>query len=302
MLDYIKKLADNIPIPDKPKDIDIVIEGGCFNGLYSMGALLLIKELENRRYFKVHRISGASIGSIIGFAYLSNTLLDVPTYFEKIRECFKNKLNLSIVKDIIKENVMKLTDDEFEIIKNNKFFVSYTKNGKQIFRNKFKNKKKLLNSILKSIHIPYLTTGHYYHMEGKNKYLDGGQPFIFNNRDKNDKRQIFYLDNSNILTMFSIQNEINSSGRMIEGALQCYNYILKEKRGFLCSYVNKWTHYDYLLVRLKRVFCLVLIYSMYFFEHYTPLILGNLYNTEFFSNIKSFLKCCAKDFILFNCL
>ena len=32
MLDYIKKLADNIPIPDKPKDIDIVIEGGCFNG------------------------------------------------------------------------------------------------------------------------------------------------------------------------------------------------------------------------------------------------------------------------------
>ena len=43
-----------------------------------------IKELENRRYFKVHRISGASIGSIIGFAYLSNTLLEVPTYFKKI--------------------------------------------------------------------------------------------------------------------------------------------------------------------------------------------------------------------------
>ena len=149
---------------------------------------------------------------------------------------------------------MKLTDEEFSKIKKDKFFVSYTKNGNQIFKSSYKTKKKLLNSILKSIHIPYLTTGKYYHIEGKNKYLDGGQPFIFNNRCKNDKRHIFYLDNSNIFTMFSIKKEVNSHGRLIEGALQCYNYILKGKRGFLCSYVHKWTTYDYIIISMKRIF------------------------------------------------
>jgi len=302
MLDYIEKLADNIPIPQTPIDIDIVIEGGCFNGLYSMGALLLIKELENRKYFKIHRISGASIGSIIGFAYIADSLLDVPTYFKKIRCCFKNNLNLSIIEDIMKENIKNLTKEKFLLFKNDKFYVSYTKNGQQIFKSKYKNKKQLLNSMLKSIHIPYLTTGKYYYIKGKNKYLDGGQPFIFNNRHETDDRKILYLDNSNLFTMFSIQREKTSDGRMIEGALQCYNYILKGKKGFLCSYVHKWNYYDYVMIRTKRIFCLVLIYTMYFFENYSHIILGNFYKTEFFSNIKSFLKCGIKDFILFNCL
>ena len=52
MLNYIEKLADNFIIPDKPINIDIVIEGGCFNGLYSVGALLLIKELEKENILK----------------------------------------------------------------------------------------------------------------------------------------------------------------------------------------------------------------------------------------------------------
>ena len=145
MLNYIEKLADNFIIPDKPINIDIVIEGGCFNGLYSLGALLLVKELEKRKYFKVHNISGASIGTIMGFCYLSDNLLDVPTYFKKIRHCFKKKLNLSVIKKIMKKHVMKLSNKQFNNIKNNRFYISYTKNGKQKYRDKYKNKKQLLN-------------------------------------------------------------------------------------------------------------------------------------------------------------
>ena len=302
MLNYIEKLADNFIIPNKPINIDIVIEGGCFNGLYSMGALLLIKELEKRKYFKVHNISGASIGTIMGFCYLSNNLLDVPTYFKKIRKCFKKNLNLSIIKKIMETHVMNLTEEEFKYIKKNKFYISYTKNGKQKYRNTYKNKKQLLNSILKSIHIPYLTTGNYYHIEGKNKYLDGGQPYIFNNRDENDDKYIFYLDNSNLFTMFSIKKELNSDGRIMEGAGQCYNYLLKEKRGFLCSYIHKWSYLDYIHLRIKRLFCLILLYSFYFFENYSPIVFGNCYNSNIFNYIKSMFKNCSKDFILHNCL
>ena len=39
--------------------------------------------------------------------------------------------------------------------------------------------------------------------------------------------------------MFSIKSELNSNGRIVEGALQCYNYLLKEKRGFyVVTYIN----------------------------------------------------------------
>ena len=302
MLDTIKKLADNFPIPQHPKDIDIVIEGGCFNGLYSLGALLLIKELEDRKYFKIHRVSGASIGTVMGFAYLSESLLDVPSYFKQIRRCFKKNINLSVVKEIMEEHCNKLTKEQFDFIKKDKLYISYTKNGIQKIRNEYKNKKQLLDSILKSIHIPYLTTGEYYHISGKNKYLDGGQPYIFNNRATNDEKKILYLDNSDLVTMFSIKSELNSEGRIIEGALQCYNYLLKNKKGFLCSYIHKWNIYDYMSVRVKRVFCLVFIYFMYFLENYGPKLFGNLYKTELYKTMKSFCTCCIKDFILYKCL
>ena len=108
----------------------------------------------------------------------------------------------------MKKTCNEMSDKQFNDIKYKKFYISYTKNGKQKYRFKYKNKNQLLNAILKSIHIPYLTTGDYYHMEGKNKYLDGGQPYIFNNRDENDNKYIFYLDNSNLFTMFSIKKRI----------------------------------------------------------------------------------------------
>ena len=102
--------------------------------------------------------------------------------------------------------------------------------------------------------------------------------------------------------MFSIKSELNSEGRIIEGALQCYNYLLKNKRGFLCSYIHKWNIYDYMSVRVKRVFCLLFIYFMYFLENYGPMLFGKLYKTELYKTMKSFCTCCFKDFILYKCL
>ena len=47
-MQYIKNLADNYPKLNNPINIDIVVEGGVFNGIYSTGALMLVKELEKR--------------------------------------------------------------------------------------------------------------------------------------------------------------------------------------------------------------------------------------------------------------
>ena len=96
--------------------------------------------------------------------------------------------------------------------------------------------------------------------------------------------------------------EVLNGFSIMEGAIQCYNYLLKEKRGFLCSYIHKWSYLDYIHLRIKRLFCLILLYSFYFFENYSPIVFGKFYNSNIFNYIKSMFKNCSKDFILHNCL
>ena len=45
---YIHNLIENIPKREKPLHVDIVMEGGAFNGGYLYGILLFIKELKKK--------------------------------------------------------------------------------------------------------------------------------------------------------------------------------------------------------------------------------------------------------------
>ena len=42
---YINNLLKNIPKPDIPYNLDIIFEGGAFNGSYGIGVLLFIKQM-----------------------------------------------------------------------------------------------------------------------------------------------------------------------------------------------------------------------------------------------------------------
>jgi hypothetical protein len=68
--EYVIKLIENLPDDIKnvkePIKIDLVLDGGLFNGSYQVGALYFLKEMENRKYIKIERISGCSVGSIVG--------------------------------------------------------------------------------------------------------------------------------------------------------------------------------------------------------------------------------------------
>ena len=46
---FIKSLIENIPNNHIPKNIDLVLDGGAFNGIYMLGGLFYIKELEQTR-------------------------------------------------------------------------------------------------------------------------------------------------------------------------------------------------------------------------------------------------------------
>ena len=71
---------------------------------------------------------------------------------KKYEVVLKN-INLSVVKDIMKDHCMNLTNEQFNFLKKDKLYISYTKNGVQKIRCKFKNRQQLLDSILKKVYI-----------------------------------------------------------------------------------------------------------------------------------------------------
>jgi len=70
----INNLPNHLKDENKPLVIDLVLDGGVFNGSYLVGALFFLKEMEKRKYITVSRISGCSIGSLLGFLYLIDSL------------------------------------------------------------------------------------------------------------------------------------------------------------------------------------------------------------------------------------
>ena len=68
------KLIEFLPNTSKNiGKIDLVLESGAFNGSYLVGALFFLKEMEKKKYIYVDRISGCSIGALIGFLYFINS-------------------------------------------------------------------------------------------------------------------------------------------------------------------------------------------------------------------------------------
>ena len=96
----IDKLIDNLPDTlkntDKPTQIDLILGGGAFNGSYLIGALFFLKEMEKRKYVKINRISGCSVGSILGLLYLIDELNYFIDTYNIFIDSFKKNYNLSI--------------------------------------------------------------------------------------------------------------------------------------------------------------------------------------------------------------
>ena len=300
-MDYIDNLCENYKNINEPIELDIIIEGGLFNGLYTAGSLFLIKKLEKKNYLRVNRISGASVGAILGFYYFCDLLDDFPKDFITIREYFKKDLNLNNIDSIAEDRTKSITKNQINQL-NNRLFISYVKNGEQTVKNIFKNNNELKESILKSIQIPYFTTNSFYRKYGNNNYLDGGVPFIFNEREYAKNKYILYLNNSNIKTMFTIKNEENAHSRILEGALDAHNFFLHKKIGSICSYIHEWDLQDFVILRLKQLLYKFLMFVCWIIHNNKEYIIPILKKTYFIKDIKSILNEIFKDFVILKCL
>ena len=171
---YVNKLMDNLPDyikkTDNPLKIDIVLDGGLFNGSYLAGALLFLKEMENRKYIIIERISGCSIGSITGFLYTIDRLDLITNLYEEFNKEFKETYSLNIIK-YIKSNFCEFSNEENLKKINNKLYITYNNiiKGTKKVKSVYKSWDELTDTLIKSCFFPYLINGNLLY---KNKYLD----------------------------------------------------------------------------------------------------------------------------------
>ena len=69
--DYLHTLIENLDKKNIPKEIDLILDGGAFNGAFQYGILLYIKELETLKLLNVDKISGCSVGALLGTLYFN---------------------------------------------------------------------------------------------------------------------------------------------------------------------------------------------------------------------------------------
>lgn len=237
---YASKLIENLPnnITSSQTNINLILDGGLFNGSYLIGAMYFIKEMEKKNYIIIHNISACSVGSIIALLYYNNSLELITPLYKLIKQNLENTYSLSLLKSLklllkqhINENILNKI--------NNKLFISYynIKRNKKIIKYNYKNYDELINTIIKSCFIPFFIDGN---LLFKKKYMDGLNPYIFK-KQKNIK--ILYLDlyGYDKLTHFLIiKNENNNYHRILSGLLDIHSFFIKNTNTYMCSYFDDW--------------------------------------------------------------
>lgn len=257
---FINTLIENIPEKNLPPEIDLVLDGGAFNGVYMLGGLFYIKELESREKLKIKRVSGCSIGAILGILFLLNKMdisieicnssykyLRRHQHLKKVVVLFKKILN-----DVIK-------NEDLDVV-NNRFYLTYfdTIKGKQIIKKRYKSKSELIDNIMKSLYVPYLIDRRPTDDDG---CIDGAFPYMFKSRE--NKRKVLFLNLQSFdkfKKMIFIKNEKNIYPRLLEGLMDTHRFFETSKSNNMCSYVNDWNIIDILFFRLREIIYVILFY------------------------------------------
>ncbi len=282
---HIHQLLENIK-SGVPKELDIVIDGGAFNGFYTLGALMYLKEMEKKKMCNVVRISGCSVGSILGTLYLTDSLDLLVDRFKQIRKCIKENRNIKVVQeqmiDLMNEA---LKDKKIELL-NQRLFINYYNidEKKNIVIDTFTDVEYLVDTILKSSYLPLLIDGNITYKDG---FIDGINPYIFKNRI----RKIIFLKGVtfNIGKTLNIYNERNAYSRITEGIIYMHYFFL-EKKTTIASYIHKWSNIELFLFRMREILAIIIVYFMYYSQYiYIPGILNDLHIVNKLKHIMGYL-------------
>ena len=260
--EYVKKLIDNVPQHPvgKIEVIDIILDGGIFNGSYQIGALYFLKEMENQNKLIIDKFSCCSVGSLCAIMYYLNNLHLAIEFYDRAVVNFKNNKKLDFLHDYIDNRLASLLPDNAYNQIANKICICYydVKKQKKVLRQKYKSNKDLLECIKRSTFIPHFINGN---ALLDKRYIDGINPHLFK-FDSNKK--ILYIDLlgvDKIVHAFSIKNEKTNFHRILAGILDVHLFFIKNSNTQMCSYVNDWSLFYWTKNKLIRLLVEKLIVS-----------------------------------------
>ena len=256
---FISSLIKNVPKNNIPKNMDLILDGGAFNGIYMLGGLFYIKELEQREKINIKRVSGCSIGALLGLLFILNKMdisIDISTYAFK---CLRKHQHLKQLIETIKNKFNEIIEEDDICKINNKFYLTYfdTIKGKQIIKKTYNSRDDLLDCLIKSLYVPYLIDKKLTDSDG---CIDGAFPHIF--KPKKDRKILFLNLQSldKIKKMIFIKHEKNIYPRLLEGLMDTHNFFETNTTNNMCSYVNDWRLIDILFFRLREIIYVTLVY------------------------------------------
>jgi len=295
----IKNLPDNVTKTEKPIEIDLVLDSGCFNGSYLAGALYFLKEMEKRKYIRIDRISGSSIGSFVALIYFIDELDIIPNVYKTVKNNLEKKYNLkTAIKSITEIVNTYVTDDILKKI-NGKLFICYNdvKKLNKIVKSTYKSKEELIDTIIKSSFIPYLTNGKCVY---KNKYVDGLMPYIFEkNKEQCSQKKILFLDLfscDKFSGALNIKNEKTNYHRILYGLLDIHCFFIKQSSTQMCSYVNEWNYMNMFLYNLRLLLEKIILLLLWIFVKIKNIIPNEFKDALICDILK---KICYDIFVIF---
>ena len=305
----IQNLIDNIPKGERKQKIDVVCEGGAFNGYNQLGVMLYIKELEKKRKIQVNRLSGSSVGSLISFCYLTDQLDIFMKLYTKVITSLKKSLGFEFLKEEVREIVNYSTEKKVLKKVNGRLYVNYYDLDKKesIVKSEYVSLNELFHILWSSCYIPYVTENAAFYRENNEKEseeprkIDGGLPFIFKNREKHDKEKIVYINLSNIdmlQKIFQLKKQKNCNGRILHGILEAHSFFCEKQQTSMISYVNDWGKKDYISQRMKEVILLLLVYIVDISNKYFVMVHSNFKDYDIYKRFLNIMKYLYEDIFL----
>lgn len=290
---YINSMIDNIDQNIIPKKINLIIDGGAFNCAFSSGCLNYIKQLEKMNLTKVDKISGCSVGAILGYMYLTDTLDYIPIYYHYMVKASRENQNLKLVHNIIKNHVK--TSDYKKI--NNKLFITYNniRTLNHTIISEYNSADEVIESLIRTSYIPLIIDGN---LEYKNKYCDGLSPFIFN---KTDCNTIFISLIKMPLLKYAIytNNDKDIWNKFFDG-LEDINYFFKNNlnKTKYCSLVDKWDAKDFILFRIREIVSIIIVIIIKYKKYF--ILPKDVLDNWLFKRITNILLSTIKNIVSYN--
>ena len=296
--EYVNRLVndlDTIQTTSEPIQIDLVLEGGVFNGSYLVGALYFLREMENRKYIKIKRISGCSIGSVLAFLYLIDGLDSSADLYDEIYKKIKQTHSLECVKDlkVLLHDIMKKNDDVCKLV-NNCLFITYHDLNKQTkpVKSVFRDIDDIIDTIIRSCFVPLLIDGN---LTYKNKYIDGIIPSVFEPNTEASSNKILYLNicgYDRFTHIFNVKNESSNFHRMMTGVLDVHHFYIKQQNNNMCTYVDEFSIKHNITYAIKRMLEKIIVIYINILVYLQTIVPTYCYDTF----ICKFIYKTAKDF------